>query len=587
MIQQDINNYQRKFSVYISVKSAVRIIFLGITFLTIPSVVGADVLGQKVNFLIDSSYDLAKREQISAVLIGISPRAYFYLDDDWWNSKDIFQQTNIKNIINFLAVEFEEKIYPTLTSTFGFEAKPGIDNDERITILIHPMIEEAGGYFNSGDGYPKLQNPKSNEREMVYLNSQHIEKPGAKSFLAHEFMHLITFNQKELLRNVSEEIWLNEARSEAAITLLGYDEIYEGSNLQRRVRDFLTRPHDSLTEWLNEKADYGVANLFTQYLVDHYGVKILADSLHSSKVGISSINEALAKNGFKEDFSQIFTDWTIAVLVNNCNLSPKYCYLNPNLKNLRVSPLINFLPLVGESVLSITHRTTNWAGNWQKITGGKGTLILEFDGVSDVQFRVPYLVCDYQEKCEIDFLKLNQDQEGKIAISEFNIKYVSLTIIPSIQSKVSGFDGSEPFYLFSWRASIVEKTKEEKEAELIKKLLAQIDFLQKEIARVQAQINTILAKKRPNLCQRFERDLYFGMRNNPEVSCLQEFLKNQGPEIYPEGLITGNFLNLTRSAVIRFQEKYSDEILAPLGLKKGTGFVGPLTRAKINQLLSR
>jgi len=74
--------------------------------------------------------------------------------------------------------------------------------------------------------------------------------------------------------------------------------------------------------------------------------------------------------------------------------------------------------------------------------------------------------------------------------------------------------------------------------------------------------------------------------NSPEVRCLQEFLKNQGPEIYPEGLLTGNFLIATQSAVIRFQEKYASEILKPLGLEKGTGYVGALTRAKINQLLS-
>jgi len=75
------------------------------------------------------------------------------------------------------------------------------------------------------------------------------------------------------------------------------------------------------------------------------------------------------------------------------------------------------------------------------------------------------------------------------------------------------------------------------------------------------------------------------LRSNPEVRCLQEFLKNQGAEIYPEGLVTGNFLSLTKAAVIRFQEKYASEILTPLGLERGTGFVGEMTRAKINEIL--
>ncbi len=72
---------------------------------------------------------------------------------------------------------------------------------------------------------------------------------------------------------------------------------------------------------------------------------------------------------------------------------------------------------------------------------------------------------------------------------------------------------------------------------------------------------------------------------NQAVSCLQRFLKDQGSDIYPEGLVTGYFGSLTQSAVIRFQEKYSSEILLPLGLSSGTGYVGPSTRAKINEMI--
>jgi len=554
--------------------------------LLLPSMGRADYLGQKVNFFVDPSYDLNKRERISAVLIGISSRVYFYLDDNWWSSESTFRQTEIRNTINFLAVEFEQKIYPTLISTFGSEWKPGIDRDERITILIHPMIEEAGGYFNSGDEYPRIQNPKSNEREMIYLNSQHLDKALLKSFLAHEFMHLITFNQKEILRKVSEETWLNEARAEYAPTLLGYDQIYEGSNLQRRVKIFLDKPSDSLTEWLNFRHDYGAVNLFTQYLVDHYGIKILVDSLHSSKIGISSINEALQKNGFKEDFSQIFTDWTIAVLIGDCKIGPRYCYLNPNLKNLRLVPQISFLPPVGESILTIVNTTKNWAGNWQKIIGGKNVLKLEFQGKPGIKFKVPYIVEGLEGNFTINFLSLDQNQKGTIYVSDFSAKNKSLTIIPSLQTKISDFNGLENSYQFSFTVSTVERTPEQ-ETELIKNLLAQIVFLQKEIAKVQAQINAILSKRGQQGATpcRFENNLYYGMMNNSEVRCLQEFLKNQGPEIYPVGSVTGNFLSLTQAAVIRFQEKYAQDILVPLGLPSGTGYVGSATRAKINQLL--
>jgi len=81
----------------------------------------------------------------------------------------------------------------------------------------------------------------------------------------------------------------------------------------------------------------------------------------------------------------------------------------------------------------------------------------------------------------------------------------------------------------------------------------------------------------------FTKDARRGSTHN-EVSEIQQFLKEEG--VYPEGIISGFFGSLTKEAVIRFQEKYASEILAPVRLTKGTGIVGPYTRIKMNEILS-
>ncbi len=86
----------------------------------------------------------------------------------------------------------------------------------------------------------------------------------------------------------------------------------------------------------------------------------------------------------------------------------------------------------------------------------------------------------------------------------------------------------------------------------------------------------------PELKGQLTRNLKIGMRGD-DVKILQQFLITEG--VYPEALVTGYFGPLTFAAVVRFQEKYTSEVLAPFNITKGTGFVGTFTRKKINEIL--
>jgi fibronectin type 3 domain-containing protein len=78
----------------------------------------------------------------------------------------------------------------------------------------------------------------------------------------------------------------------------------------------------------------------------------------------------------------------------------------------------------------------------------------------------------------------------------------------------------------------------------------------------------------------FKRSLGLGVEG-ADVTALQQRLIKEG--VYPEARVTGYFGNLTMAAVVRYQEKYREEILVPAALTKGSGFVGQITLRKLNK----
>lgn len=76
--------------------------------------------------------------------------------------------------------------------------------------------------------------------------------------------------------------------------------------------------------------------------------------------------------------------------------------------------------------------------------------------------------------------------------------------------------------------------------------------------------------------QVFTRDLYFGLRNDPDVVKLQEFLRTKSFFNYP--VSTGNYFTVTMQAVKSFQQING---ITPLG-----GYFGPKSRALVNQIIA-
>lgn len=119
------------------------------------------------------------------------------------------------------------------------------------------------------------------------------------------------------------------------------------------------------------------------------------------------------------------------------------------------------------------------------------------------------------------------------------------------------------------------------------KLILQIQELQDKIKVLQKELRELQGNQETFY---FKTSMELGDKSQ-DVKRLQELL-NRDPQTRVSkagpgspGNETDFFGALTQKAVIRFQEKYQQEVLDPWGFSSGTGIVGATTRKKLNELL--
>ncbi|MDQ6693137.1 MAG: immune inhibitor A [Chloroflexota bacterium] len=260
--------------------------------------------------------DVTKRTyfKVPSTLKVVTPHAYWYVKDGYDVDAAALQAS---------ADHFENNIYPTDRRVFGSEAQPGVDNDVHLSILIAP-IPGVGGYFSTADTYPRVINPFSNERDMIYMASVPESPSGAPSnyfegTLAHEFQHMIEWNVHR-----DRDVWLDEGNSEIAMYINGY-------NPGGVDTAFALNPDTQLNAWddpTRNSNHYGASYLFLRYLMDRYGGDNAISQIVKGKgLGVDAIDRVVKAAGNPSGFEGAFKDWVIANILNDPSIAGgRYSY---------------------------------------------------------------------------------------------------------------------------------------------------------------------------------------------------------------------------------------------------------------------
>ena len=257
---------------------------------------------------------------------------------------------------------FDDPIYDAVVQAFG--APSDIDGDGRIIILFTPVVNEMtprgsegfiAGFFY---GLDLTTNANSNRAEIFYSlvpdpSGEFGDRRATQDVLravppvlAHEFQHMVHFNQRFLIRNRPPEVqWLSEGLAHTAEDIVGAvlrergdsrANNFLGSNLAR-ARLYLSDPgrasliNDEPPGSLEER---GAQWLFIKYLMGHYGgTELLARLTQTTMSGISNITSATGRN-----WPALLVEWSVALWADDApelqgiTLDPRFTFPNVNLR---------------------------------------------------------------------------------------------------------------------------------------------------------------------------------------------------------------------------------------------------------------
>jgi hypothetical protein len=255
-------------------------------------------------------------DQVTAEARYVSTRAAIFVDDEAPGPPDGFEGADLAG----LAARFDNVIHPVVTGAFG--STSDLDENERVIILFTPAVNRLtprgssgfiGGYFYGVDLLETSTG--SNGGEIFYalvpdpdglFSDDHTKEQvlqAVPAVLAHEFQHMVHFNERVLVRGAAgqEALWLSEGLAQMAEELVAraYDAVFDGESASlfragavQRARRYLVGPDTVsvvVTSGQGSLPERGAGFLSLLYLEDQLGTGLLGDLTRTTRTGVANV----------------------------------------------------------------------------------------------------------------------------------------------------------------------------------------------------------------------------------------------------------------------------------------------------------
>lgn len=274
-------------------------------------------------------------------------------------------------------------IYSQVRSVFGSEWNQnpagGRDGDSKVVIVFfrsETLGRNLYGYTSPVDS--SATSELSNKGEFVYINADK-DLTQTLSTLAHEFQHLINYNEKVIQQGTfpagaqDENVSINEGLSQLAEEVCGFDFDQGNTLLVSVTNDYLSRPEEhEFFDFFAAGVGYGQSYLFFKYVREHFGDATIRAIVDTPAVGKANLDRHLAPG-----FAEVFRRWTIANYATNLSGNVPAIYRYPS--GFRTNGNYNAGQLVGPYMYGLSNNTTNkipelgaWSVSYSAYAGGNG-----------------------------------------------------------------------------------------------------------------------------------------------------------------------------------------------------------------------